>query len=52
MRIEYLYNKANDQSTFYVWDGMSLVDKKIYSGEMSLEEIKATKERILSNVKK
>jgi len=46
MRIEYLYNKANDQSTFFVWVGMELVDKLIYPGEMSLEEIKATKERI------
>jgi len=45
-RIEYLYNKSNDQSTFYVWVGMELVDKLMYPGVMSLEEIKATKERI------
>ena len=45
-RIEYLYNKSNDQSTFYSWNGMELVDKHIYPGIMSLEEIKATKLRI------
>ena len=49
LRVEYLYNKGNNTSTFYVWKAMELIDKLIYSGEMSIEEIKATRERILKD---
>ena len=49
LRVEYLYNKGNNTSTFYVWKAMELIDKLIYPGEMSLEEIKATRERILKD---
>ena len=49
LRVDYLYNKGNNTSTFYVWKAMELIDKLIYEGKMSLEEIKATRERILKD---
>jgi hypothetical protein len=46
VNIEYLYNSQFDTSTFFVWDGMNLVDKLMYPGKMSDEEVRKTKERI------
>jgi hypothetical protein len=52
MRIEYLYNDQFDTSTFFVWNGMNLVDKLIYPGEMSSKEVQETKKRIREKTSK
>ena len=48
MRVEALYNKQFDTTTFYVWEKMTLVDKLIYSGVMSASEVEAERKKILS----
>jgi hypothetical protein len=52
MRIEYLYNDKSDISTFYVWNGMSLMYKVTYQGEMSSKEVQETKKHIRKKTSK
>lgn len=48
MKIEVLYNDKWNTTTFYIWKNMELVDKFIFEGKMTTEEIKDKKKQLSS----